>query len=265
MSSKNRFNRGSALSEMSALSHLVCILALTSRGGFALLMSELPTPSLVLDMKILQRHVDSGKKSSPIPRLELSNNQGVLCPCKAFAQTSIDPDAPPIRLLDAHAKEPFCYFHTTVIRSREDALKGKDDPVSTFLVEIDLVPELCGSSGAQLVLGLNNHHVGSYYWARSTGSGASMEAPGVLLDISDGKRGIMRWEKPGGPIECNSNDGKRSEWANFLRRGDTVQLLPFNVEEAILSAVKTDRIFGVSSKDRPLGSEPEVICQWSLQ
>ena len=240
------------------------MLTLSSRGGFALLMSELPTPSLVFDIQSMQRHVDPSKKSSPIPRLELSNNKGVLCPCKAFVQTSIDPEAPPIRLFDAYVKDPFCYFHTKVIRSREDALKGIDDPVSTFLVEIDLTPELYGSSGAQLVLGLNNHHVGSYYWARSAGSGASMEAPGVLFDISDGERAILRWRKPGGPIECNSNDGKRSEWANFLRKGDTVQLLPFNVEEAILSAVKTDRIFGVSSKGRPLGSEPEVICQWSL-
>jgi hypothetical protein len=181
-------------------------------------------------------------------------------------QVSIDLEAPPINVFDAHCKEPFCYFHSKVIRSKEDALEGQDDPVSTFLVQVDLDHTLCGSnSGAQLVLGLNNHHVGSYYWARSAGSGASMEAPGILFDTSNGKGGILRWENPRGPIECNSNDGKRSEWASFLRKGDTVQLLPFNVNEAVLSAVKSDSIFGVSSEGRPLGSEPQVICQWTLQ
>lgn len=96
-----------------------------------------------------------------------------------------------------------------------------------------------------------------------------MEAPGVLFDMSGGDRGILRWERKGGPIECNSNDGKRSEWVNFLRSGDTVQLLPFDVEDAILcmtaSKGSTDCIFGVSSKNRPLGSEPEVVCKWRLE
>ena len=121
-----------------------------------------------------------------------------------------------------------------MVRSREQAVEGRDDPVTTFLAELDLTPSKCGSSGAELVLGLNNHHVGSYYWARSAGSGASMEAPGVLFDMN-GSSGVLRWEKEGGPIECNSNDGKRSEWVNFLRAGDTVQLLPFDVDDTILS------------------------------
>ena len=48
--------------------------------------------------------------------------------------------------------------------------------VGTFLAEID-VPYGLGRN-SQLVMGINNHHVGSYYWARSVGMGASMEAPG---------------------------------------------------------------------------------------
>jgi hypothetical protein len=58
---------------------------------------------------------------------------------------------------------------------------------STFICQLDL-PSTAKTSGAitarerreitipcaQLVLGLNNHHVGSYYWARSVGAGASM-------------------------------------------------------------------------------------------
>ena len=65
------------------------------------------------------------------------------------------------------------YVHTSVIRARED-VTSQDGPVATFLAEIDLYPSLCANEGdlsARLVLGLNNHHVGSYYWARSAGAG----------------------------------------------------------------------------------------------
>ena len=252
------------------LAALLCF-SLLLASGTGLLMSDLPTPSLVLDMQALQRYMDStaDEKSSLIPPLALSNDKGVLHPCEASREDIIDSQAPPVRICDAQNEEPFCYFHSSVFRSREQALEGKDDPVSTFLAELDLTPSACGSSGAELVLGLNNHHVGSYYWARSAGSGAAMEAPGVLFEMSNGDRGILRWKKRGGPTECNSNDGKRSEWVNFLRAGDTVQLLPFDVDEAIICMTsnegKSDRIFGVSSKSRPLGSEPEVVCKWRLQ
>jgi len=250
---------------------LFCVAVLSTTAS-ALLMSDLPTPSLVLDMQALQRYADSTttQKSSPIPPLALSNDQGVLHAFEtAQQQDTIDPEASPVRIRDAQSSEPFCYLHSSVVRSRDQALEGQDDPIATFLAELDLTPAACGSAGAGLVLGLNNHHVGSYYWARSAGSGAAMEAPGVLFDMSGGGRCILRWEKEGGPIECNSNDGKRSEWVNFLRPGDTVQLLPFDVNDAIIcmtaSEGKSDRIFGVSSENRPLGSEPEVVCHWRMQ
>jgi hypothetical protein len=234
----------------------------------ALLMSDLPTPSLVFDMKALQIYTDgtTGINSSPIPPLALLNDRGVLEPSSTSDEHVFDFDctAAPFRICDAHSNEPFCYLHSSVIRSREQAVEGQDDPVATFLAELDLSPSTCGTSGAELVLGLNNHHVGSYYWARSAGSGASMEAPGVLFD-----GGVLRWEKELGPIQCNSNDGKRSEWVNFLRAGDTVQLLPFDVDDTIFSMTcnkgQANRIFGVSSKNRPLGSEPAVVCEWRLK
>mmetsp|Transcript_4602 Transcript_4602/g.5997 ORF Transcript_4602/g.5997 Transcript_4602/m.5997 type:complete len:140 (+) Transcript_4602:231-650(+) len=85
-------------------------------------------------------------------------------------------------------------------------------------------------------------------------------------------RGILKWQTGGGPIECNSNDGKRSEWVNFLRKGDHVQLLPFSIEDTMMSFVQrfdlddtsSSRIYGISSKGRPLGSEPLVVCQWRV-
>lgn len=89
-----------------------------------------------------------------------------------------------------------------------------------------------------------------------------MEAPGVRCTDD----GILCWESPGGPQECNSNDGKRSEWVNFLRSGDNVQLLPSDPEDAIIQFIKKrGRVFGVSSTGRPMGSEPQVVCEWTIQ
>jgi len=89
-----------------------------------------------------------------------------------------------------------------------------------------------------------------------------MEAPGVCCTDD----GILRWESPGGPQECNSNDGKRSEWVNFLRSGDNVQLLPSDPEDALIQFInKRGSVFGVSSTGRPMGSEPQVVCEWTIQ
>jgi hypothetical protein len=193
------------------------------------------------------------------------------------------------------------YIHSSVIRTRcdkddtssdddDDDDDDVDDGVSTtFLAEIDATPTLCAGP-AKLVLGLNNHHVGGYYWARSAGAGSSMEAPGVSFgyscsssSTSSDRGGLLHWTDANGPRACNSNDGKRSEWVNFLRLGDTVQLVPTNGQESILQFVQrygslqptsnvdddallisSTRIFGISSHGRPMGSEPEVVCVWTL-
>ena len=187
------------------------------------------------------------------------------------------------------------YIHSSVIRTRCDnddtSSDNDDDDVddgasTTFLAEIDATPTLCAGP-AKLVLGLNNHHVGGYYWARSAGAGSSMEAPGVSFGYSgssttsSNRGGLLHWTDANGPRACNSNDGKRSEWVNFLRLGDTVQLVPTNGQESILQFVQrygslqstsnvdddallisSTKIFGISSHGRPMGSEPEVVCEW---
>jgi hypothetical protein len=109
---------------------------------------------------------------------------------------------------------------------------------------------------------LNNHHVGSYYWARSAGSGAAMEAPGI--ELSQGS--VLRWKDPEF-AKCNSNDGKRSEWANFLRPGDQVQLVPANhaLMAQVIYFAKAHSVYGVSTRGRPMGSEPIVVCQYELR
>ena len=66
------------------------------------------------------------------------------------------------------------------------------------------------------------------------------------------------------------NTGKRSEWVNFLRPGDQVQLVPRNPVQALHdwlqpSDENSNRVvYGISSFQRPLGSEPAVVCEWKL-
>jgi hypothetical protein len=199
------------------------------------------------------------------------------------------------------------YLHSRVVRGRQKDLTGgrgrrpgvyldgngdKEEEntavakTSTFLCELDL-PEASqldpsahagshrqdgkeeaytsmGVNGpvGELVLGLNNHHVGSYYWARSAGSGAAMEAPGIELWGGN----VLRWKDPQFEL-CNSNDGKRSEWVNFLRPGDQVQLVPtsYALMAHIMYYATENRIYGVSQRGRPLGSEPIVVCRYELR
>ena len=111
-----------------------------------------------------------------------------------------------------------------------------------------------------------------------------MEAPGVSFGSGSSsiasiksELGLLRWINDEGPEACNSNDGKRSEWVNFLRRGDTVQLVPENPCHTLLQfrerfgkrmTGETDdvessiRVFGIGTKGRPMGSEPAVVCEW---
>ena len=250
-----------------------------------LLLSDLPTPSFVLDVRAMRkRHAIS--PPSPFPLLHLPKHGVILQPFDpvtdepllhdaqggtAAAVSTIDSaDGSVIQLdlTDRADEAALAYFHTSVIKSQNDvedgyALSGG----KPFLAELDLPPSLCGSDGARLVLGLNNHHVGSYYWARSAGAGSSMDAIGVDFVDDSSDAGVLCWEDEGGPTACNSNDGKRSEWCNFLRRGDTVQLVPMGCtgEDALVAFLDQDQagcVFGVSSENRPMGSEPEVVCAW---
>ena len=208
----------------------------------------------MLDTRTIQRHIGSDL----VPPLALRQHNAVIVPANPVDGFQIDTTAVPVELLSSTRASPFSYLHCTVTRPREDADSVLDNPTSTFLAQLDLEPTTF--LPAKLVLGLNNHHVGSYYWARSAGGGAAMDAPGIIVD----GRGILRWQSMEGPIDCNSNDGKRSEWVNFLRNGDTVQLLPQDADAAVHQFAKLGRVYGVSSRGRPLGSEPEVVCTWKL-
>jgi hypothetical protein len=148
----------------------------------------------------------------------------------------------------------FGYIHATVLEPRHR--EGR------YLAKLDLVPTGTSTTttvvDAHLVLGLNNHHVGSYYWARSAGGGAAMEAPGIAL--RGGNR--LEWESSSFK-DCNSNDGKRSEWVNFLNVGDQVQLRPHDLAASIRHF--RDHVYGISSAGRPLGAEPMVLCRFDVE
>ena len=273
------------------------------------LLSDLPTPSFVLDVRAMRKRYGISP-SSELPSLSLPKHGMTLFPYDPMTDEPLLPDAPgvvdvaatiectandPIQLdlTDRADQAALAYFHTSVVRSRSDvedasvkkdgkpflaeldlqpSLCGSDGADASvgkdgkpFLAELDLPPSLCGSDGARLVLGLNNHHVGSYYWARSAGAGSSMDAIGVAFVDNGNDRGALCWEDEGGPMACNSNDGKRSEWCNFLRPADTVQLIPMGStgEDALVEFLDhAGCVFGVSSENRPMGSEPEVVCVW---
>lgn len=304
-----------------------------------ILLSDLPTPSFIIDTQaLLRRHVVSmaaaagpsaDDTASPLFRSILPSircpKNGILLHPSLMSGGGVSPstksyptisDAAECTTIECdfdviEGSPSVGYIHSSVVRAREDVILGVDDPISTFLAELDIDCCLCSGNdnpngsdgGARLVLGLNNHHVGSYYWARSAGAGSSMEAPGISFGRSNAgsvgavgsSRGILRWINEEGPEACNSNDGKRSEWVNFLRTGDTVQLVPTDGQSTIMRFIerygksqssyfdsndddgtivddndasverrRSIRVFGISSQGRPMGSEPEVICEWTL-
>jgi len=294
------------------------------------LLSDLPTPSFIIDTRALFRQQQQPQLQQQ-PQNVVASSINILSPFVPIISIPCPEGNGDLLLLrptmiggmhqyNDENSNPNCnaivecnfgviegqaaigYIHSSVIRTRcdnddtssddddddDDDVDVVDDGASTtFLAEIDATPTLCAGP-AKLVLGLNNHHVGGYYWARSSGAGSSMEAPGVSFgysgssNTSSNRGGLLHWTDANGPRACNSNDGKRSEWVNFLRLGDTVQLVPTNGQESILQFVQrygsqqptsnvdddallmsSTRIFGISSHGRPMGSEPEVVCVWN--
>eukprot|EP00536_Pseudo-nitzschia_multiseries_P010488 jgi/Psemu1/203406/e_gw1.321.32.1 len=99
---------------------------------------------------------------------------------------------------------------------------------------------------------------GELYWERrqSLSSSRSVVCRGTTTDDSS-----------------NSNDGKRSEWADFLVEGDTVQLVPFDANRVLrtplalsasssTSSASFRRLVGVRRVGRPLGADPIVERIW---
>ena len=261
------------------------------------LVSDLPTPSFLVDMDMLHKAaavaaVDVNAEAeapSKIRSLHLPKYKTNLMrhPLESEAVDNyihhVHDDSHSYDVSQYKGQQSALgYLHTSVTRSRsngqgnenkqqqQEQQQTQQQDSFSFLAELDLGGELvCPEHVPELVMGINNHHVGSYYWARSAGMGASMEAPGIAYRILEhdtvagtAGKGSLHWQGDG-PLDCNSNDGKRSEWVNFLRTGDLVQLLPHCFEDGIMAFEQGDcPIFGFSSFGRPLGSEPRVVCEW---
>jgi len=279
----------------------VVYLALTInlKVAHSLILGDLPTPSFIVDLTSFTGLESENTKQS-IPALHLPEQRVTLFPITDVDDTSamVDYDASNFDMTTIDDNQPYSNFflHSSVIRAKSDFVEFRDESKELFLAEIDLPPSLTGykrptaddinqesDSPAKLCLGLNNHHVGGYYWARSAGSGASMEAPGVVYSETDfyqdgmmDNKGILQWsnenKKEGSSASDNTNDGKRSEWVNFLRLGDTVQLIPKDEAACLLKFIekydfygegsKSLRVFGVTMKGRPMGSDPKLVCEW---
>lgn len=131
-----------------------------------------------------------------------------------------------------------------------------------LLAELDCSVDDIGGLESFVGLGLNNHLCGGYYWGRASGPGAAMPAPGVKLATTPssdtGRLSLLRVD--------NSNDGKRSEWCEFLQWGDQLQVVPASTE-ALLTAGPFDVLVGVRrvGEGVPPGAEPRVSAVWQRQ
>jgi len=214
------------------------------------LLCDLPTPSLLLELSLAE-----GAIEKTVPTLNLDDVLSMEQQKQQYASSSSS-------LLDGAL-----FVHTRVVDTsiRDDVNREQGSGKSRVICKLDIksgwIP-----GGAYLGIGLANHLVGGYYWARGMGMGASLPAHGVFLSDPTSE---LYWKKRGpgtNPKETteessNSNDGKRSEWVDFVQVGDTVQLVP----EDVMSALKDsgfNTLLGVRRIGRPLGADPIVEKIW---
>lgn len=226
--------------------------ALLSTIRFGMLLCDVPTPALILDHSTAQRWCGL---SAPQVDATLNDRQ----------------------VLDKLAT--ILYVHTTVVSGRDVSAGAVGlttaigaETVGDFLPDSEyeedgLVELACldcslaevGGGKSFVGLGLNNHLVGGYYWGRASGPGAAMPAPGVKL-IEGSRAGETRLLRV-----ANSNDGKRSEWCEFLRPGDQLQVVPHS--PAALLSGPWESIVGVCrvGDGVPPGAEPRVDAAWQRE
>ena len=242
------------------------------------LLSDLPTPTMLIELSLAESAIGNHTSLDEILR-----------------EPSVSGDAGTVTIASLDGS---VFLHTTVtdtsVRDRINRELGSGK--SPVIGRIDVCSETHVPGGAFLGIGLSNHHVGGYYWARGMGIGASLEAHGVSfrgteedpLSETDGPGGggtgtpgggdgELYWKKRGSDPNSspsssvyrgvttddssNSNDGKRSEWADFLVRSDTVQLVPCDAPRVFRESAFR-RLVGVRRVGRPLGADPIVERVW---
>jgi len=233
------------------------------------ILGDLPTPTLLVEMSLAEAAINK----------TLSSSKSLDDILRNFNNKEDDEDI-------SHVLDGSIFIHTQVtdtsIRDQRNLEVGSGK--SSIIATVDATPENHLPGGAYLGIGLSNHHVGGYYWARGMGIGASLEAHGVafrevLSSLSSSSSfssmetfpGELYWDKrnPSTSVtqgsttdeSSNSNDGKRSEWIDFVHVGDTVQIVPHNVSRVLLES-KFQRLVGVRRSGRPLGADPIVERIW---
>ena len=99
------------------------------------------------------------------------------------------------------------------------------------------------------------------------GPGARLPAPGIgLREGADGLTEVIRMpEAEAAALNpqagFQTNDGKRSEWCEYLKAGDEVDLVPLDAT-AVLRAF-SGKVVGIQRSGRPLGAEPAACGAWT--
>ena len=151
------------------------------------------------------------------------------------------------------------YLHSRVVRRAARTTRYHRDATYELCV-LDLPFADHFDDGAYLCCGLNNHYDACYYWARSAGGGARLSAPGIGLQRSgDGLVEVVRMAEKDIPSGEQTNDGKRSEWCEFLNVGDEVDIVPTD-QLAALAAFGQRGVVAITRKTRPPGAEPTVAA-----
>jgi hypothetical protein len=214
------------------------------------LLSDLPTPTLLVELSLAASALN---QSSCQSLDDFLNNADQLRARSVLLDGSL-------------------FVHTQITDTSErDKINLKSGSGKSLIIgQVDCPPQFIPGS-AYLGIGLANHHVGGYYWARGMGMGASLPAHGVEYrgSSTSSSMGELYWKKRGPGLDAretteessNSNDGKRSEWADFLTVGGTVQLVPYNTT-AMLIESPFQRLIGVRRIGRPLGADPIVERMW---
>lgn len=229
------------------------------------LLGQLPTPSLLLELSLMEKFLQENDADCTVEEF-LTNPKEIFVDQINESSSRGLTDVGPL------------YVHTSVTSTeKRDAVTSTEGSGKSLSVcNVDTSIGSVAPGGAYLGLGLANHHVGGYYWARSMGIGASLPAHGIYFGPADDNplHGELYWKKrgPGDVTETteessNSNDGKRSEWADFLAVGDTVQLVLNDPLSILANAEPSEEQFnvlvGIRRAGRPLGADPIVEKIWT--
>lgn len=205
-----------------------------------MLLCDLPTPALVLDVSTARRGLSDAD-------IEAALNGGGR------------------RGGASDALQDLVYVHSSVRVGRDPAagavglttVQGGGYTEYVTLAQLDCTSEQAGGAGSFVCLGLNNHYTPGYYWGNSVGTGAAEPAPGVALRAEGAGRPLLLERV------ANTNDGKLSEWCEFLRHGDQISIVPAS-PAALLAAGPLDVLVGVRrvGEGVPPGAEPKVGAAW---